>query len=83
MSTENALPDLHSLEQKREFLRKLDAAIYSGVYTLTHEGKTVTYRTLADMMRVRKILMNDVGMPVANPANLRKSRVFRGVVRMR
>lgn len=77
------LPDLHTIEQKRAFLQKLDAAIYSGVYTLTHEGKTVTYRTLADMMRVRKMLMTDVGMPVANPQNLRRPRFFRAFIRMR
>lgn len=81
MANENDLPELHTIEQKRAFLQKLDAAIYSGVYSLTHDGKSITYQSLTNMLRVRRILMNDIGMPVANPGNLRRNKVFRAVVR--
>jgi hypothetical protein len=37
-----------------QFLTALEEAIAQGVLTLSYEGKTVTYRSLPDMLETRK-----------------------------
>jgi len=44
------------------YLTALDEAIAQGVLTLSYEGKTVTYRSLADMLETRRLMRRELGL---------------------
>lgn len=41
-------------------LTAIEEAIASGELTVTYEGKTVTYRSMADLMRAREVIRADL-----------------------
>lgn len=43
-------------------LDAIEAAIVSGTTSVSYEGKSVTYRTLDEMLRVRAIIRNALGL---------------------
>jgi hypothetical protein len=45
-----------------QFLTALEEAIAQGVLTLSYEGKTVTYRSLPDMLETRKLIRRELGL---------------------
>ena len=45
-----------------QFLTALEEAIAQGVLTLSYEGKTVTYRSLADMLETRRLMRRELGL---------------------
>lgn len=45
-----------------EHLTALDAAIAQGVTSVSYDGKTVSYRRLDDMMKVRDWLRRELGL---------------------
>lgn len=46
-------------------LTGLNAAIASGTTRVSYDGKSVEYRSLAEMYRIRDGIMRQLGMPVA------------------
>jgi hypothetical protein len=49
-------------------LAALDAALAQGTTRVTFEGRTVEYRSLADMIRLRDLMRRDLGAVSAPPA---------------
>ena len=45
-----------------EDLTALDAAIKGGHLSVSHGGRTVTYRSLDDMLRVRNLIRSELGL---------------------
>lgn len=43
-------------------LDAIDEAIISGATSVSYEGKSVTYRSLDDMMRVRALMRQELGL---------------------
>ncbi len=41
-------------------LAAIDAAIASGELTVSHNGRTVTYRSMADLMRARQTILAEI-----------------------
>lgn len=58
-------------------LDKLEAAIGRGVKTVSYQGETVTYNSLADMLRVRDLMRKELGL--AGKSQRRFARVLRGL----
>lgn len=48
-------------------LEALDAAILQGASSVSYEGKSVTYRSLDDMLRIRNIVATALGVAVWRP----------------
>jgi hypothetical protein len=65
--------------EKQTLLDAIERAMFSGATTITYEGKSITYKTTDDMMRLRAILRNDLGI-APRPATVlaQHSRGFRG-----
>jgi hypothetical protein len=49
-------------------LTNLEDAIAQGVTTLVINGKTVTYRSLADMLALRDVMRREIGLSTAQNA---------------
>jgi hypothetical protein len=49
-------------------LDNLEAAIAQGITTCTINGKTVTYRSLAEMMRLRDTMQREIGLSTTQSA---------------
>jgi hypothetical protein len=49
-------------------LDALDAAIAQGVLSYTINGKTVTYRSLDDMLRLRAQMQREIGLSTTQSA---------------
>jgi hypothetical protein len=45
-----------------EQLNALDAAIAEGALTVKYQDKSVQYRTLDEMMRIRKLMQKELGL---------------------
>lgn len=45
-----------------EQLNALDAAIAEGALTVKYQDKMVTYRSLDEMMRIRKLMRDELGL---------------------
>lgn len=45
-----------------EMLAALDAAIATGALTVKYGDKTVTYRSLDEMLRIRKLMQIELGI---------------------
>lgn len=58
-------------------LDKLEAAIGRGAKTVSYQGETVTYNSLADMLRVRDLMRKQLGL--AGSSQRRYARVLRGL----
>ncbi len=41
-------------------LAAIDAAIASGELTVTHDGRTVTYRSMSDLLKARQTILADL-----------------------
>lgn len=41
-------------------LAAIDAAIASGELTVTHDGRTVTYRSMSDLLKARQTILTDL-----------------------
>jgi hypothetical protein len=54
-----------SQEQLQGFLDALEESIYSGVTSVSYEGKTASYRDFDAMMRARALLRQKLGL--SNP----------------
>ena len=54
-------------------LTNLDAAIAQGITTVSIAGKTVTYRSLAEMLRLRADMQRELGLTTAQ---VKKTRTF-------
>lgn len=54
-------------------LTNLDEAIAQGITTVSIAGKTVTYRSLAEMMRLRSDMQREIGL---STAQVKKTRTF-------
>ena len=46
-------------------LTNLEDAIAQGVLTVSINGKTVTYRSLADMLALRDVMRREIGLSTA------------------
>jgi hypothetical protein len=57
-------------------LAALEAAIAQGTTRVTFEGRTVEYRSLADMIRLRDLMRRDLG--AAAPARITYASFSRG-----
>lgn len=53
-----------------EQLAALEEAIAQGVTTVSYNGKTVTYRNLSDMIRLRDMMRKDLGVPAGNSTTI-------------
>lgn len=49
-----------------EALQSLESAILQGIQTVKYTDKEVTYRSLDEMVRIRALLRNKLGMNEAN-----------------
>lgn len=45
-----------------EMLAALDEAIATGALTVKYGDKTVTYRSLDEMLRIKKLMQNELGL---------------------
>lgn len=48
-------------------LAALEDAIAAGATRVTHEGKTVEYRSIAEMIQIRNMMRGSLGSAVAAP----------------
>jgi len=53
-----------------EQLAALEEAIAQGVTTVSYNGKTVTYRNLSDMIRLRDMMRKDLGLTAGNSTTI-------------
>lgn len=67
--------------QTQERLDALEEAISQGVTSVSYDGKTVSYRRLSDMERIRDTLRAELGLP-PKKARPSRPRARRGVVRL-
>lgn len=51
-------------------LAAIEEAILSGATSVSYEGKSVTYRSLDDLLRLRGILQRALGVGVGRPSTL-------------
>ncbi len=49
-------------------LTNLEDAIAQGVLTVSINGKTITYRSLADMLALRDVMRREIGLSTAQNA---------------
>ena len=49
-------------------LTALDAAIAQGITTYSINGKTVTYRSLAEMLQLRETMRREIGLSTTQSA---------------
>ena len=54
-------------------LTNLDEAIAQGITTVSIAGKTITYRSLDEMMRLRASMAREIGL---TSAQMKKTRTF-------
>jgi hypothetical protein len=48
-------------------LSALESAIASGTTRVTHDGKTVEYRSIAEMIQIRNMMRADLGQTSTAP----------------
>jgi roadblock/LC7 domain-containing protein len=48
-------------------LSALESAIASGTTRVTHDGKTVEYRSIAEMIQIRNMMRADLGQASTAP----------------
>lgn len=69
-------------EERMKMLEALEDAMSSGVYSIQHEGKTVTFRGDADMQRTHARLCRSLGID-PDAGSPKRPRILRGVLRTR
>ncbi|MCG5241876.1 phage head-tail joining protein [Azospirillum doebereinerae] len=62
-------------------LDALDAAIASGALRVTYDGKTVEYRSTADLIRARALVLAELGRQTGDAPSGRRFASFRSGLR--
>ncbi|VDS10052.1 hypothetical protein PARHAE_03263 [Paracoccus haematequi] len=68
--------------ERLQILEALEEAMSSGAYSIAHEGKTITFRTLSEMTLLHSMLCRSLNIN-PNAAAAAKPRILRGVLRVR
>lgn len=68
--------------ERLQILEALEEAMTSGAYSIAHEGKTITFRTLNEMTLTHTMLCRSLNID-PNGGAASKPRILRGVLRVR
>ena len=61
-STQTPQQDVSPVSNYREMYNALEEALFSGALTITYSGKTVTYRSTDEMIRIHRMLSRKLGI---------------------
>jgi len=57
----------------KEQLEALEDAISQGVTSVSYNGKTITYRSLSEMIKIRDNMRSELGVSAKKPRSYRTS----------
>lgn len=61
-------------------LEALDKSIAKGVTSVRYADRTVQYRSLEEMLKIRALMMDELGLPGAMRGEIRRLNYSKGII---